>query len=197
MENVPMPISLEQEFIQGNASEKVFPLLKQAVMNLKSADIITIPCNSVHVFIERLRKISSNILSITEETAKECNSRGFKKVGILATKTTVQKNLHKKELGKFNVELIVPTKKEQETVNQTIINLLRGIQKDDSDLQKIISSLKNNGAEAIILGCTDLQLIVKNSSLPVIDTLNVLETRLIDFLTNNKAAGEIVCHQQI
>jgi aspartate racemase len=130
-------------------------------------------------------------MSITEECGKKCNSLGFKKVGILASETSVKEGLHQKELSKFGISLILPDRNKQSEINSIILNILNNKQgiKDKEILLQIISSLKEAGAEAVILGCTDLQIIVpdKESCLPVIDTLLVLEDSVVDILTKNHA----------
>ncbi|MBU0906781.1 MAG: amino acid racemase [Nanoarchaeota archaeon] len=183
MENVPMPLILEKEIIQGNPSEQIFSLLSNAVKNLDSTDVIAIPCNSVHIFLSRLREISNKILSIMEETARECKNQGLKKVGLLATRTTIKSQLHESELKHLGIETITPTEKEQDAINEVILNILEGNRVDESKLNETILNLKDQGAEAVILGCTDLQLAVKDSPLPVIDTLKVLEDAVVRFLT--------------
>ena len=90
MENVPMPEALLQRLACGEMPEAVFTLLSNAVIRLQNSgcELIVIPCNTVHVFIDRLRQISFvPILSIVEELVAECSQNGFSAVGLLASTT--------------------------------------------------------------------------------------------------------------
>lgn len=192
MENLPIPVEVEKRVINGGDASEMLVFLENSIkrLNKLDVDLIVIPCNTVHIFLDKLRKISKSfIMSIVEECAKKCNSLGFKKVGILASETTVKEHLHQKELSKLGIKLILPERNEQSEINNVILNILNNKQeiKEKEILLQIINSLKEAGAEAIILGCTDFQIIVPDneSCLPVIDTLLVLEDSTVDILTKN------------
>ena len=166
-------------------------LLKNAVirLNKNGVSFIVIPCNTVHVFIKRLRKISEKpILSIIEECAEECKKRKIKKVGLLGTNTTIKQDLHGKELRKRNINVLIPEK--QNEVSKVILNILNNktTEKDKVRILEIIMELKSDGAEAVILGCTDLDILIKDkdSVLPLIDTTKVLENKVVEIITKNK-----------
>ena len=179
MENVPMSQKIEHQLIEGHEPEEMQAMLKVAVRSLNQVktDFIVIPCNTVHVFIDSLRKESKvPILSIIEECAKECKKRGFSKVGLLGTKKTVKSRMYEKELRKLGVSLVLPSTKDQEIVCNVIKNILgnRQSEKDSTDLVKVVNNLN---ADAAILGCTDLQLAVNNgmSNIPLLDSCTILE----------------------
>lgn len=184
--NLPVPLELEKKTIIGKDIPEMLVLLEIAVkrFNKLNPDFIIIPCNSVHRFLDKLRSISRNpILSITEECAKRCNSLNFRKVGILASETTIKERLHEKELFKFDIKLISPKKTEQGIINKIILNILNNKIKveDKKMVLKIIQNLKRRGAEAVILGCTDIQILIStnNFEIPVIDSLAVLEEQVV------------------
>jgi len=188
MENVAVPLEIERKLINGNLCKDMFDLLAKAVIRLNRAEVgfIVIPCNTVHVFIDDLRKISKKpIVSIIEECAKECKRRNIKCVGLLATATTVNQNLHSKELKKIGIKILLPEK--QETISKIILRILdnKAGEKEKKALMKIISQLKERGAEVIILGCTDLDILISEnqSSLPIIDTTKVLENAVVGLLS--------------
>lgn len=182
LENLPVKAEIERKIINGETPIEMLNLLSKAVKRLSDAqvDFIVIPCNTVHVFIDELRKISKvPILSIIEETAKECKSRNLGKVGLIASKTTIKEKLHLNELIKNRIKVFLPNKKYQEEINKIIFKIIHnGATSEDRQLLlDIIKKLKSRGAEAVILGCTDLSLLIseKNSVLPLIDTCSVLE----------------------
>src|SRR3989344_6044467 len=188
--NLPVPLEVEEKTIIGKDVPEMLVLLENAVkrFNKLNPDLIVIPCNSVHIFLDRLRIISRNpILSIIEECAKKCSSLNLKKVGILSSETTIKEGLYKKELSKFKIELISPSKTEQRIINKAILNILNDKIKigDKKRMLKIIQNLKKRGSEVIILGCTDIQLLLSSNNLeiPIIDSLAVLEEQVINKIT--------------
>ena len=185
MENVPMPQEIERRLITGEDCPQVFELLCTAVKSLARLEVdeIVIPCNSVHVFIEKLRGLTHiPIMSIIEETTKKCNK--FRRIGLLATSTTLRGKLHEQELHENGIQVIVPEK--QEIVNGAIEKILnnRATEKDKEELLLIIKRLQEMGAEAVILGCTDLGLLIRQEDveLPLIDTVEVLKDAVVKSL---------------
>ncbi len=186
LENVPVSKSIEESIIHGRNSCAYLSLLKKAIQHLQRSkvDFIVIPCNSVHVFIEDLRKISSiPILSIIEETARRCQEFGVKKIGLFASQETVNKGLFDNVFKKSEIQVITPQDRDQITINQIIIKIIE--QKltptDKQQLQQIIIELQNQGSDAIILGCTDLSLVANSlvCKIPVFDTCKILEDACI------------------
>ena len=173
--SVPIPDVVEQI----EQREEIIRMLVDGVKQLESsgADFIAIACNTVQVFLPILRKsVSIPILSIPEETVKTIQNKKYTKVGLLATETTVRGKLFEELCVKQNIELIVP--EDQARLTQIIMNILAG-KNDESDKQQllsIIASLQSSGAEAVILGCTDLPLILKQKDVDIelIDTTQVL-----------------------
>ena len=182
IDNLSFPFSLEEEIIFKSRNEqKILPALIESVkrLNKVGVDFIVIPCNTVHIFIEDLRKISAvPIVSIIDETVNFLKRNKFKKVGLLSTTKTVDSKLYEIPLTKEEIYVLLPTKKEQKNISKIIIKILgNNIRKTDKRmLEEIIMRLKEKGAEAIILGCTDLQLILKQNNLQIqfIDSLEIL-----------------------
>ncbi len=172
--NVPLSTNLLRKTIDG-WSEQMSKILKAAVITLNKAkvDFIIIPCNTVHVVINDLRKISKvPIISIIEETGKFC--KNLKTIGLLASSSTIKNKLHHKELNKYKIKVIVPSKKEQQAIDKIIYRLdSNQVKKNDKEiLLKIIENLK---VGSIILGCTDFRVLVKESKKKLIETTAILE----------------------
>ena len=113
-----------------------------------------------------------------EETTQKLKSLKIKKVGILATQSTINSKIYSTVLQKDNIALLYPTKPEQTEINKIIVELLNG-RKNNSQAVKIkgiIDSLRKKGVECILLACTDLQLAVGeiNSPISIINTTEVL-----------------------
>jgi aspartate racemase len=180
IDSLPVNFSIEEGFIKnGTGKNEYLQWLLEAIKRLEKVkvDFIVIPCNTVHIFLDELRKATTiPILSITEETAKACASKNFKKVGVLGTKLTMDNKLYDRELEKLGIEIIKPTEGEQEIIDDIIHKIVLGkaAEKEEDILRDLLQRLVERGAEAIVLGCTDLQILIKNPEVEVIDSMDTL-----------------------
>jgi aspartate racemase len=180
--NLPIP-----NVVEGLKNpKKTLPVLVKGAKKMESigVDFLVMPCNTAHYFFNWIKKdVSIPFLSIIEETAKKVKSKKYKKVGLLATETTIKYKIYEKVFDEYGIEIVVP--KEQDKVTKIILNILAGrkLDKDKNELKKIIEKLKNNGAEAIILGCTDLPILLKPEEidLETFDTVEVLAESTIKY----------------
>ncbi len=175
--NAPVPDACESL----EDREKILTMLKECVTKLENfgVDFIVIPCNTAHYFLPSLRESASvPILSIIEETLKKIKKEKYKKVGLLATTTTIGERLYEKSADKYNIELIKPEKTAQDKIMRIIRNVTAGKTKDidKKELVRIVKDLDSNGAEAIILGCTELPLIFDKTDfkIDIFDTSEIL-----------------------
>ena len=153
------------------------------------ADFIVIPCNTVHYFVEDMRSVLSiPILSIIESTVKEIKKIGYKKIGILSSASTRNLSLYEKSLKENGFETIITTNDEQKILDNIVLSVMSGGQsKKEIDLMNnIIKRMKNEGAESIILGCTELPLAItqKDSLLPLLNTIYILAKSTVDYSYN-------------
>lgn len=178
--NIPIEYKVENRLIlKGKGEEKYLPLLLDAARRLEKggADFLVIPCNTVHIFIEEIRKaVKIPVLSIVEETVRIIKQRQIKKVGFLATELTIKKRVYDDIFEKNNIESILSTPSEQNEINNIIHAILgrSNSKKEKVQLGRIIRSLRKKGAEAIILACTDLQHLISKDSPQIIDTMSTL-----------------------
>ena len=153
-------------------------VLAQAASALESAgaDFIVICTNTMHkVAPEISKKITIPILHIADMTAIELKKANIKKVGLLGTKYTMQQDFYKNVLLNNGIEVIVPGNAEIEVVNSIIYDELcvgKISAQSKATYLDIISELSNKGAQGIILGCTEIGLLVKQSdtTVPLFDT---------------------------
>ncbi len=179
--NVPLPYQIEEEFItKAQGEEKYLPFLIDAAQRLEKggADFIVIPCNSVHILIERVRKsVNVPVLSIVEESVDLLKQKGVSEVGVLATSATIRKRLYEDKLSDNRISVLNPNEEDQEQMGQIINNLVHSRQ-DDVDKVKLLAitqRLVANGAKILLLACTDLQLITPTfSGVEIIDTMEIL-----------------------
>jgi aspartate racemase len=144
------------------------------------ADFVVICTNTMHKVAEEVQKqINIPILHIADATAERIKSQGVRKVGLLGTKFTMEGDFYKNRLiQKHNLEVMIPSAKEREIVHKIIYNeLCVGEIKQSSKTKyvDIIERLAQDGAEGIILGCTEIGLLVKkeDSRVPLFDTTRI------------------------
>lgn len=190
LENLAISDELLQQMAYGKNHPKILELLLQSVqkLNRASVDFIVIPCNTVHVFIKEIRQQSKvPVLSIIEECAKRCKKMNVKRVGILASGTSVKQKLHADELKKNGIETILPTAEDQQKINELIVRINRDkhTPEDKELVRNIIQKIKKQGAEIILLACTDLQQIISaENDKWIIDSLPILEEATLSRLLN-------------
>ncbi len=163
--------------------EDPLPALQESARNLEKAgaDFIIIPCNTAHYFLPLIQEsVKIPILNMIEETTKETQKRisPIQKVGLLASIGIYETEIYHQHFKKFNIEVISPEEKDKEEVMKAIYavkagNLSKGIKKS---ILKIAQELIDKGAEAIIAGCTEIPLILKegDASVPIIDPTQIL-----------------------
>ncbi len=187
IDNVAFPFYLEKEIIvHSKDEEKLFPFIKESIIRLNNAGAshIVIPCNTVHVFIESFRKVSSvPVISIVEESVKEIISNGFKCVGILGTTKTVDSEIYQKELSNKKIKFIIPSNESQNTLSSLIVNILEG-KKNCNGIKKIANELVFQGCDCLLLACTELQLVISKTDfdVKVLDTMDVLSKKTFEIL---------------
>ncbi|MHA2103704.1 MAG: aspartate/glutamate racemase family protein [Candidatus Hodarchaeales archaeon] len=165
--------------------------LTDAAMKLETigAECILICTNTMHIVTEQIQKsINIPIIHIVEETGKKIKECGMNKVGLLGTIYTMEGSLYKENLSNsFNIEVIIPSPEDMKVVNEIIYNeLVLGKIKESSKVQfvKIINSLIDSGAEGIILGCTEIPLLIKPDDVtkPVFDTTFIHAMSAVEFI---------------
>ena len=158
--------------------EKSGRILGRAAQGLEAAgaDFILICTNTMHKVAPQIQsRISIPLIHIADATADALENAGVKTVALLGTKYTMTQDFYKNKLTDRGIRVIVPDEPDIETVNRVIYDeLCRGIISPDSRhaYTEIIGKLKANGARGVILGCTEIGLLIhqEDSPLPVFDT---------------------------
>ncbi len=153
--------------------DKCADVLTAAAVNLENAgaDFLIICTNTMHKVVPDIEKnISIPILHIAEATAHELLQKNITNVGLLGTKYTMTQDFYKDKLIQNGLEVLIPTEEDIEVINNVIFQeLCRGEIKERSkkDFLRIIESLYANGAHGVILGCTEIGLLVQQGDTPV------------------------------
>lgn len=161
--------------------DKSAEILSKAAESLENAgaDFIVICTNTMHKVVPQIQKdIHIPILHIADAAAEVLIDAGIKTVALLGTKYTMTQDFYKEKLISKGLSVIIPNEAEVDQVNNIIYKeLCLGVISDVSReiYAKIIERLKSNGAEGVILGCTEIGLLIsqKDSVLPVYDTTKI------------------------
>ena len=159
------------------------PLINTMIESAKrlengGADFIVIASNTMNSTAEIIEEnVKIPVLHIADATGEKVKEKGLKKVALLGTKFTMEHKFYKERLkNKFGLDVVVPTLEERDYINKVIFDeLCNNYIVEDSKVQylKIINRLiKEEGVEGIILGCTEIPMIVKQEdvSVPVFNT---------------------------
>ena len=160
----------EIEECQANGNwEKSGEILGEAANNLEKAgaDFIVICTNTMHKVVNQIKeKISIPILHIAEMTAEKILEKGLKNIALLGTKYTMEQDFYKSKLIEKGINVIIPDKNDIEIINEVIYDeLCLGTINSNSKKKflEIVDKLRSKGAEGIILGCTEIGLLIKKN----------------------------------
>lgn len=157
-------------------------LLSDAAESVEKAgaDFLMICTNTMHKVVPEIEsRISIPVLHIADATANVLQADGIEKVGLLGTRFTMEQDFYKGRLtDKFGMDVVVPSSEDQETVHTIIYDeLCKGVIKEGSKQQylAIIYKLYAEGAQAVILGCTEIALLVsqQDTQVPLYDTTEI------------------------
>jgi aspartate racemase len=181
------------DFHQCNSSGNVdgcFELLSDAAGRLKAAgaDMILLCANTAHMVAERVaEKTGLPLIDIRTATAKAIHSKGLRKVGLLGTVYTMEMGFYRNKMHKNSIDTIIPgDKTDREFIEHTLLHELgKGIikQATKTSYLEIIDKLVAEGAEGIILGCTEIPLLIKQEdvAVPVFNTTEIHAQAAVDF----------------
>lgn len=161
--------------------EKSGDILSEAAENLEKAgaDFIVICTNTMHKIVPQIQsRIGIPVIHIAEATAEELKRHNIARVALLGTKYTMTQDFYKEKLENAGISVLIPDEPEIETVNSIIYEeLCLGIISEESKekILHIIDSLAKQGAQGVILGCTEIGLLIqqKDTDLPVFDTTQI------------------------
>lgn len=165
-------------------------IMIDAAQKLESggADFIVICTNTMHKMAEEVEEaVTIPLLHIADATAKEMVKDGRKKVALLGTAFTMEQDFYKGRLrDKFGLEVIVPGEADRRVIHDIIYQeLCLGVINDASrqSYLRIIQELGRQGAEAIILGCTEITLLIsqEHCGIPLYDTTRLHAESAVDF----------------
>ena len=155
-----------------NNWDSTLKMVVAAAKNLEKSGAkgIVLCANTMHIIADRLEKeINIPVIHIATSTAIEIKKVGLKKVGLLGTKFTMEYDFFKSKLNELGIDVLIPlNQSDKDFINDTIFDeLTKGIIRTETKERylSIIEQLKNDGAEGIIAGCTEIPLIIKENDI--------------------------------
>ncbi|QIZ42194.1 aspartate/glutamate racemase family protein [Bacillus sp. RZ2MS9] len=143
------------------------------------ADFIIICTNTMHKVVGKIKaKIDIPVLHIADATAKEIKRKDIQKVGLLGTKYTMEQDFYKSRIEEHDIKVIVPSEKNRKEINKVIYTELclgKIVSQSREYYKRVIEELVQKEAQGIILGCTEIGLLIKqeNVSVPIFDTTHI------------------------
>ena len=165
---------------RGDWGELTKLMVKRA-LDLKhgGAECIVICTNTMHLMAGAIKTATSlPLIHIADETGKAIKAKGLNKVLLLGTKFTMEGDFYKEKLKYYEIETMIPNEADREIIHQIIYNeLILGVFSDESreKYKVIIEKMAQEGAEGVILGCTEIPLLIKDAdvSISVFDTTDI------------------------
>lgn len=180
LHSVPVP-----DFISKKQNVPIaLAMLQSSVRQLgPTCRVLAIACNTAHLMLSDLQsQTDTPFVSMIESTAKKVVNDGHKKIGLLATPTTFRSQLYQNALQLYDVQVITPDDAQIYELGEIVLSILAGdFNQSPQRLVAIADVLVKQGAEVVILGCTELPLVFpKKFSIPVVSSLDVLADTLLE-----------------
>lgn len=165
LESIP-DIPDRTQYILGKSPDNPLPILIEAGMSLQKmgADFITMPCVTAHFFYDALSgELGIPLIPLTRVLAQDICEKGIRRVGILATSGTIESGVIERELEEQGISSVIP----RGELQGVLMEIIYGQVKKDAPVQwdaveRVIDDLRDQGAEKMILGCTELPLLKKS-----------------------------------
>lgn len=184
---------IEKLTFEGNWN-KIGDIIANESIKLEKAhaDMVLLCTNTIHLVSDRITSsVAIPFFHIADATGEVIKKQGLRKVALLGTKFTMEKDFYTKILGDdYGLEVMIPNNDERQLIHDIIYNeLVKGIFKEESKntYLKIIENLEKQGAEGIIAGCTEIPLLISQEdiSIPLFDTTKIHSAKAIDFALTN------------
>ncbi|MCG6187057.1 aspartate/glutamate racemase family protein [Maribellus maritimus] len=178
---------------QKNDREGVYKIIKAGAETLQHTgiDFLALCANTIHFTFEKLvTEIDLPFVHIADATGKKIKEKKLKKVGLLGTQETMEMDFYKTRLAKIGIEVITPEKNDRNFIHQSIMEELlkeQFLPETKSGFISVMNDLKSKGAEGIILGCTEIPLLIKQKDydLPLFSTLEIHADAIAEFSLTN------------
>lgn len=170
---------------QGEITRLVINTTKK--LEKVSADCLVLCANTMHMYTDELLKNTTlPLIHIADAAAAEIKKQGLTQIGLLGTRWTMEKDFYIRRLADTGLKTIVPEKPEREFIHESIMEeFAKEIFLEETKVKflKIINDLEQKGAQGIVLGCTEIPLLIKQTDvrLPIFNTLELHAKAAVEF----------------
>lgn len=185
--SVPVP-----DFISSDGKKsQALSMLKKTAKDLNKMNILclSVTCNTAHILIDQLQRVSNTpFISMIEAVVNAVLKNRLDKIGLLATPSTLHSNMYQSAFSKHGIKVLAPADKEFLRLENIIRNVIKGSSNkaDQKELIRLATILKKDGAEGIVLGCTELPLVFPDKySIPIYNSVEILSRELLKKYYNN------------
>jgi len=187
------------KYILGEGPNPLSTLLKSLkLLENFGADLVTMPCNTAHYFIDDLRKEAKiEVVSILETTRDYIKEKYplVKNIGLLATSGTIESKIYHKTFENTHYAILTPEKEDQENLMEAIYSKIkRGkIEESRHFFNYLCKKMIGRGSEMIIAGCTEIPLAMETLSVdvPIIDPMEITATYIVRKIKSEKGNHEV------
>ena len=149
------------------------------ILQRAGADFLIMPCNTAHHYFQELQEaLEVPVLHMIDLSARMAQSLGVRRVGLLATDGTLATGLYQESYGRFQVETLAPSPQDQKRVMEAIYTHIKAgdLEEGRKLILEVSRALIQEGAEAVVCGCTEVSLVLRQGDLevPVIDPMETL-----------------------
>jgi len=178
-----------EDWMNDEDWDSIEAALLTGLKTLKRAgvDFAVIATNTMHLLFDKLQaQIDLPLISIVDATAEAIKSEGFKKVGLIGTRFSMNKPFYKEGLAKHGIEAVTPNEEDKAYIGKVIFEELsigKLMKESRKGYLNIIDKLVTQGAEGIVLGCTEIPLLIRQEDTPikVFDTATVHAEKALMF----------------
>ena len=181
-----------QKFVDWMAKDRWNEITDELIRGIRNlaaagADFALIATNTMHLVFDKVEKASPiPLISIVDATAEAIKKEKINTVGLLGTVFTMERSLYRDGLAKYGIKTLIPKKADRDYINKVIFEeLCRGIIRDESrnNFKRIIEELTERGAEGIVLGCTEIPLLIDEMdvSTRIFDTTKIHADKALEF----------------
>ena len=186
-----------EDWMEAGRWDEIAAALAEGLRRLHAAgaDFAVIATNTMHLLFDRLERDSPlPLLSIVDATARAIERAGLRTVGLLGTRFTMEKPFYVDRLARHGIGTIVPDVVDRHDVQRVIMTqLARGVLRDESRRRylEIIDGLVQRGAQGVVLGCTEIPLLVRpeHARIPLFDTTTLHAEEALAWAIGEAAIG--------
>lgn len=190
--NIMLSVDFQEvaELQHAGQWEQLTQIMVEAAVSLEraGADFLVICTNTMHLMAPEVQAaVDIPLLHIADAVGEAITQQSLKKVGLLGTKYTMEKGFYKEHLAKnYNIEVITPDEADRERIHSIIYNELvlgKFLNESREVYQQVVAHLQSSGAEGVILGCTEIPLLIQQPhvDLPLFDTTTIHAQKAVEW----------------